>query len=124
MGTGLANSETLQDRQGPWALSDAFVDGLSGFVIDAPVRLGFVVVGVRAALRCTNGRVLLALALTFLALPIVFAFVDMPLVEWVFTATFPWSHAWRLVLVEALVLAVLGGAGLVAAAERVASDGR
>jgi hypothetical protein len=90
------------------------VDALSGIVIDAPLRVCLVLLGVASVFRARTGRLLVPLGLTFAALAVLFRALHIPAVDRLYALTFPWSQDYRLLMITAICASLLGGAGLMA----------
>jgi hypothetical protein len=86
--------------------------GLNALGVDLPVRLVLVPIGAWWAVRYGRGRVLLGVAAVFGGLSLVFTFgLGLPLARTLFALTFPWGMAYRLLMLAAVPLALLGGVG-------------
>jgi hypothetical protein len=110
---GLALSGSPTSRMGLQGdMLTLLLDNLSGLAIDAPVRLLLLLAGVWWSIRQRRGRLLIPLCLAFASLTVTFAYLEVPVVEWVFTRTFPWSHGYRQVMVAAMLASMVGGGGL------------
>jgi hypothetical protein len=93
------------------------LDALGGIVIDAPLRLCLVLLGVASVFRARTGRMLVPLGLTFIALAMLFRALHAPFVDRLYALTFPWSQDYRLLMIAAICASLLGGAGLMAGVE-------
>lgn len=88
----------------------------TGIVIDAPIRAALLACGVWWALRNKVGRTLIAIALAFFAVDLVFAYVTAPGVRLAFALTYPWGQSYRLDTMVAATAALLQGTGAVVVA--------
>ncbi|MBV9598002.1 MAG: hypothetical protein JOZ87_14160 [Chloroflexi bacterium] len=93
------------------------LDAMAGIVVDAPVRVGIVLVGAVSVFSTRTGRLLLPLGLTFVALAIMFRGLHAPAVDRLYALTFPWSQDYRLLMITAICASLLGGAGLLVVGE-------
>jgi hypothetical protein len=86
--------------------------GLNALGVDLPVRLVLVPIGVWWVLRHARGRSLVVVTALFGILTLVFTLgMGLPLARTAFALTFPWGMAYRLLMLVAVGLALLGGAG-------------
>jgi hypothetical protein len=123
-GAQAAGDATLAGMSAPatdqsWLLGTVqlLLDALAGIVIDVPVRLCLVLVGVVGVFRTRTGRLLVPLGLTFVALAVLFRGLHVPAVDHLYALTFPWSQDYRLLMITAICASLLGGAGLLAIGE-------
>ncbi|MBI4492732.1 MAG: hypothetical protein HY690_08085 [Chloroflexi bacterium] len=88
----------------------------AGSIFLIPARALLLLAGARWAGRARRGRALVALWVVFVALAVIFANVQAPAIQQVFALTYPWGLKDRLGQLQAILAALLGGAGLVALA--------
>jgi uncharacterized protein DUF6541 len=99
------------------------VNLVAGFAINAagvdfPLRLVLMPIGVWWSFRQRRGRLVFAATAVFAALTLVLSVgMGMPLARSVYAITFPWGMSYRLLMLVGVGLALLGGAGAVAAAD-------
>jgi hypothetical protein len=120
-GSGGASGVGAVQAQAEAALSgDTATEGMlilmfntfgTGVGVDLPLRICLVVLGTWQAMRWGAGRVVVAIGGIFLGLAFTFAVVHGPLVERVYSSTFPWSQAYRLLMIAAVSAALLQGLG-------------
>jgi hypothetical protein len=91
----------------------------SGLLVDLPVRVALVGVGVVRVWPHRRQRALIVLLVVFVALVAAFRYIDSGLVRTVFALTLPWGVDDRLLMTVPLLAAPLGGIGAVAVARRV-----
>jgi hypothetical protein len=88
------------------------LDTVSAALIDAPLRLVLLSVGIAASLRMRTGRVLVVIGLLFLGLALAFQ-AQLPALQPMYAATFPWGENFRLLLLTSICAGLLSGLGLV-----------
>jgi uncharacterized protein DUF6541 len=92
------------------------LDAVGAIVVDAPLRLGIVMVGVLWTFRLRTGRLLAPLGITFVGMALAFQASDIPVLNRMYALTFPWSQDYRLLMIAAICASLFGGAGLIAIA--------
>jgi hypothetical protein len=86
--------------------------------LDMPTRLLVLGAGMWWAMRMRRGRVVLVVGAIFLALAVLSSFFNnLAAVRAVYNATYPWGMHYRLLMIVAVCIALLSGAGMVALAE-------
>ncbi len=87
----------------------------AGVLIDAPVRLLLLVMGVWYAGRARLGWSVPAIALLFSALAVLLTYTEIPIIGRLFAATYPWGQRDRLIMLATPAYALVAGAGLLQA---------
>jgi hypothetical protein len=91
-------------------------DVVGGIVVDVPLRLSILVIGVVSAFRARKARLVAMIGLTFLGLAFGLQ-ADVPAANRLYALAFPWSMDYRLLTITAICTSVLAGAGLLRISE-------
>jgi uncharacterized protein DUF6541 len=89
----------------------------TGIVIDTPVRALLLLGGIWWAFRHRSGRLLVAVALTFFVLDLLFLYTPVSVVHQIFALTYPWGQSYRLDTMVAVTVALLQAAGALVVVE-------